>query len=109
MWEEYSAGKGESMQKIAAMYRWSGGTDYRHTCFECRNLIKVKAGKRTCFKCLAYGNTESSATDWKASYIACKYFGKEFTGRTIFEREQGSRVKESDDIPGQMSIADFGI
>lgn len=28
------------MTKIESMYRWSGGTDYRHTCYECPNLKK---------------------------------------------------------------------
>lgn len=34
------------MTKIESMYRWSGGTDYRHTCYEYPNLKKTKAGKR---------------------------------------------------------------
>lgn len=94
------------MTKIESMYRWSRGTDYRHTCYECPNLKKIKAGKRQVYKCMVYGITSSAASDWKASYIACRFFGKTHKGRPVMELYTGKR-QETDHIPGQMNIEDF--
>lgn len=87
------------------MYEWSGGTDYRHTCYECPNCIRQSAGKRTVYKCKAYGITESSATDWKASYIACKHYGKPAPNPPVFFRDKNP-IPEGE-IEGQMNIMDF--
>lgn len=96
------------MRKISAMYQWSGGTDYCHTCYECRNCIKIKKGSRTVYKCLIYGNTDSTASDWKASEIACKAFNREPPEIPIIKtgiiREKISEPKE---IEGQMSIEEY--
>lgn len=91
------------MRKISAMYQWSGGTDYRHTCYECRNCIKVDK-KRSIYKCRSYGITGSSATDWRASYIACKAFNQDPPEVPIFEIKMAA-VKELPE--GQMSLFDF--
>lgn len=93
------------MRKISAMYECSGGTDYRHTCYECRNLRRIKKGNREVYKCQAYGNTDSAASDWKASYIACRHFNKPCPQLSIIKmahREQASEAME-----GQISLFDF--
>lgn len=90
------------MRKISAMYQWSGGTDYRHTCHECRNCVQKKQNKRTVHKCLSYGDTESPETDWKESFIACKAFSKKSPKIPLILQGAGE-----DQITGQMSIADF--
>lgn len=96
------------MRKISAMYEWSGGTDYRHTCYECDHCKKIKCGSRTVYKCLVYGNTDSVASDWKASYIACRHFNKPLPDRTVIQMQP--RKKSPDEqIEGQMSIEDFLI
>lgn len=94
------------MTKIESMYRWSGGTDYRHTCYECPNLKKIKVGKRQVYKCKVYGITDSSETTWKESNIACRFFGKPHKGKTVMELYTGKR-QETDNIPGQMTPEDF--
>lgn len=92
------------MRKISAMYQWSGGTDYRNTCYECKNCRKIKKGSRTVYKCLSYGNTDSSATDWKQSYIACRAFNQDPPKIPVFEIGTG----KVEDLPeGQMSLFDF--
>lgn len=96
------------MTKIESMYRWSGGTDYRHTCYECPNLKKIKTGKRQVYKCTVYGMTSSTASDWKASYIACRFFGQTYTGKPVMEQSH-DRQQEEEQIPGQMSIFDMGL
>lgn len=94
------------MRKISAMYQWSGGTDYRHTCSECKNCIKAKTGKRSVFKCLAYGNTGNAETDWKASFIACKAFDQDPPAVPIIK--SGGREGKADvETEGQISIFDF--
>ncbi len=64
------------MRKISAMYQWSGGTDAKHSCSECKNCISVQRGKREVRKCVSYGNTEDPYTDWNPAYTACKAFDK---------------------------------
>lgn len=50
-----------------------------------QNLIRVEAGKRKIYKCLVYGNTASVATDWKASYMACRHFNQPVPERPLIE------------------------
>ena len=94
------------MTKIQAMYKWSGGTDYCHTCHECKNCVRLQKGKRTVYKCLSYGNTDSEATDWKASYIACKAYGLTPPDVPVIEVATKKRAPDPN-ITGQMSIFDF--
>lgn len=82
------------MKTIAQMYEWSGGTDYRHTCYECRNCRQVKKGRKTVYQCQLYGEAE-----WKPSYIACKAFNQNRT----FKKEK----QEKQDMQGQMSLFDL--
>lgn len=93
------------MNKISAMYKYSGGTDYRHTCSECKNCVKVGKGNRSVYKCLVYGNTNSAASDWKISYIACKHYNLPVPERTVIKLI--SRDIPEDNIAGQMSIFDI--
>lgn len=96
----------KTMRKISAMYQWSGGTDYRHTCYECKNCKKIKKGSRTVYKCLSYGDTSSVATDWKASYIACKAFNQ--TPPEIPVIKLGATKTQEPELPdGQLSLFDF--
>ena len=94
------------MTKIHAMYKWSGGTDYRYTCYECKNCQRFKKGNRTVYKCLIYGNTDSSASDWKASYIACKAFDQEPPERPVIELGT-KKVHEPEFPEGQLSLFDL--
>lgn len=90
------------MRKISQMYQWSGGTDYRHLCYECKHCIKVKRGSSLIDKCRAYG-TEGIETDWNRGYIACKEFNGLLPEVPIYEA--GS--SKNKDCEGQMTIEDF--
>lgn len=92
------------MDKSEQMYKWSGGTDYRHTCNECSNCIKVPMGSRKVDKCKAYGVNDSTETNWRASYIACRHFGKVPPEVPVIEL---FRKRKQMEIEGQMSLADF--
>lgn len=93
------------MRKISAMYEWSGGTDYRHICYECRNCQKVKKGNRSVYKCMAYGNTDSASSDWKASYIACKHFNKPVPAVPVIRITK--REQDAQEIEGQLNIEEY--
>lgn len=94
------------MRKISAMYEWSGGTDYRHTCYECKNCQKSPKGNRTVYKCLIYGDTDSSASDWKASYIACRAFDQDPPEIPVIKL--GVARNQEPELPdGQLSLFDF--
>lgn len=95
------------MRKISKMYEWSGGTDWTHVCKECKNCQKFQKGNRSVYKCLIYGNTDSEASDWKASYIACKKFNADYTGTPIIELVKRQPKKKNEEIEGQMRIEDF--
>lgn len=94
------------MTKIESMYQWSGGTDYRHTCYECRNCLRVKRRGRQVYKCLVYGCTDTAETDWKEFNIACRFYNQIHRGEPLMKMYTGKK-QESSDIPGQMSLDDF--
>lgn len=89
------------MRKISEMYEWSGGTDYRHTCKECKNCVIAWRGKRIVYKCRSYGISASSATDWNAANIACRNFDR------TPPRIPVSHSVKNEEIDGQMNIFDF--
>lgn len=93
------------MNKINAMYKVFG-TDYRHTCYECNYCQKHQKGSRSIYKCKIYGNTDSSASDWKASNIACKCFNKDYSGAPIIELVK-HQPREDQTIEGQITIEEY--
>lgn len=97
------------MRKISAMYEWSGGMDYRHTCGECKNCIRVQAGKRTVLKCMSYCVSASPASDWNANSMACRAFDRSPPKIPVSQSdfEGGNRITGSEIIQGQMTIFDF--
>lgn len=97
------------MAKISTMYRWSGGTDYHNTCYECTNCLRIKRGSRTGYKCQAYGVTEGHETDWNHANIACKHFNQPPPEIPVIElgRRKSERKESTGEIPGQMDIMDF--
>lgn len=95
----------KKMRKISAMYEWSGGTDYRHTCYECKNCIRQQAGKRISYICSIYQKLFDNTEKWKEYNIACKFFGKTYDGPML--QQKPKRQQEPEQIDGQMSIFDF--
>lgn len=95
------------MRKISQMYQWSGGTDYRNTCYKCDNCIKVKRGSSQVYKCRTYGATEDRETDWNPANIACKYFNKPPQETLVMKMCECKKSRQTDAIEGQMNISDF--
>ena len=104
---------GKTMRKISPMYQWSGGTDYRHTCAECKNLVTIRKCSRAIYKCRSYGNTSGHETDWKASSVACKAFGQDPPAVPLIFQDSiknvpaGAQQHTTEIIYGQMSIFDY--
>jgi hypothetical protein len=75
-------------RKIDAMHQEYGIDKQGRMCKGCVNYSSYIWRSRTVRKCLAYGDTRSESTDWKASYIGCGLYGKLFEGtgrRTMIE------------------------
>ena len=56
------------------------------------------------YKCMAYGNTDSASSDWKASYIACKHFNKPIPAVPVIKITK--REQDAQEIEGQLSIGE---
>lgn len=63
-----------SKRKLPAMHEAYGVSHIPHKCRECCNFRTYESGKRRFFKCAAYGDTASTATDWGANFLACGMF-----------------------------------
>lgn len=90
--------------KIELMHRIFGKNE-KLCCIECSHFKRKTYGSRTYRKCEVYGDSNSTGTDWKASYIACGLAPwKAYTGRQIVELARAKRKSKDDDIPGQMKM-----
>ena len=80
-------------------------------CRDCCNFTSYKWRDRTVRKCIAYGDTRSEATDWRASNSACGLYNVLFeeTGkRTMLEMlPRGGRPKEAPVCRGQIGFKDL--
>lgn len=92
------------MRKISAMYEWSGGTDYRRTCYECSRCKKLNIGKNSVYRCANY---DPNNTNWNAANIACKFFNEIKVPPLVTVVKEKKRESEEAVMPGQMNIFDF--
>lgn len=98
------------MIKISAMYKWSGGTDYRNVCKWCRNCIQTHRGRKKVYKCRVYGITDGPETDWKPEHIACKKFDIQYSGTPIlFQRGGAQEVKNTPKVEREVSGEQMNI
>lgn len=58
------------LRKIDAMYKLYGCVSWR-SCRDCPYLIGYEYNGRHYYKCKAYGDSNSEATDWRLYYHAC--------------------------------------
>ncbi len=90
--------------KIELMHRIFGKNE-KLCCIECSHFKRKTYGSRTYRKCEVYGDSNSTGTDWKASYIACGLAPwKAYTGRQIVELARAKRKSKDDGISGQMKM-----
>lgn len=89
-----------SEKKISLMHRLFGATN--HICKECGNFKRHKYHDRVYRKCLIYGDTNSEATDWNASYQACGKFNESYDGTPVVEwKKSQPKTKTIERIEGQ--------
>lgn len=92
-------------RKIEAMHAYYGNAP--GFCRDCDNLCR-KLWDKTYYKCLAYGDSNSEATDWRISWTACGMLDKELPDDWIplIDRlKQEPRPKEPEpELEGQMNI-----
>lgn len=93
-----------SDRKIDLMHQYFGKAD--GFCKECSNLVK-HTKNRSYYKCRAYGETASDASDWRTGYRACGLYNKPYIGRRIIELARRNR-STTDQIEGQLSLFDDG-
>lgn len=67
-----------------------------------------KVWSRAYHKCKVYGDSNSEATDWRKSWIACGLIDKPFPegDRRVVEMVSARR-KEEEQIPGQISMEEL--
>lgn len=96
------------LRKINAMYKLYGCVSWR-TCKDCPYLIGYDYHGRHYYKCKAYGNTASEATDWRLYYHAC---GLIVMGMptdhipVLYRLKHGARGNDNQPIPGQITMFD---
>lgn len=90
--------------KIELMHQMFG-KNKKFCCIECSHFKRRTYGGRTYDKCEVYGDSNSTGTDWKASYIACGLAPHEqYAGRPIVGLARAKKRTKDDDIPGQMKM-----
>lgn len=92
-------------RKIEAMYAAYGRSS--HLCKECCHFVR-KEYARMYFKCKAYGDSNSEATDWRANWMACGLFGKPLRDFVPMVDRLKHSGRKAPDVPlvGQISIFD---
>lgn len=79
------------------------------TCGMCQHFARISAGNHTnLFKCRAYGYTNSEATDWKKSSLACGLIDKPIDGLTPLIEVLKHESKKNTNAPVQGQIDMFG-
>ena len=91
-----------TVRKIEAMHKYYGYGSGR--CEHCPHFQK-KVFDKTYYKCLVYGNSNSEATDWRCSYLACGLIDKPFpTDETRIVNRIIASKRESEPLPGQIAM-----
>ena len=90
-------------RKIDAMYR-EYGKDCAHKCADCPNLCIHMTSKRR-YKCEAYGESSSAATDWAKKWAACGLYGKHLPADHVPLIRRLPRAKRQEKpLDGQMGF-----
>lgn len=89
-------------RKITAMHR-EYGKDIAHRCANCKNFCIHATTSRTRYKCIAYGVSFSSATDWAKKWAACGLYGKPLAADHVPLIKRLPRTKRKEEpLDGQM-------
>ena len=95
----------KSIRKIAAMHELYGELPDKK-CADCQHLCGYRQS-RIWYKCLAYGNSSSEATDWANGWTACGLYNQPIpqNQRPIIDiLKSSSKKREQTKIHGQVSL-----
>ena len=92
-------------RKIAAMHK-EYGKSYGNKCAGCPSLVCHEGHTRRYYKCKAYGDSMSDATDWARSWPACGLYGQPVDkDRTpLIERLKHAKRPNNEPVEGQISM-----
>lgn len=66
--------KRRAAARLATMHARYGDGPAGTTCGACASLIGHHVNRRSFFKCARYGDSSSTATDWRKKWAACGAF-----------------------------------
>lgn len=92
-------------RKLAAMHK-EYGRAYGLRCDGCPSLVLNRGHTRNYYKCKAYGDSASEATDWARSWPACGLHGQPVDkDRTpLLERLKRAKRPNNKPVEGQISM-----
>ena len=92
-------------RKITAMHK-EYGKAHGYKCEGCQQLVCREGHTRRYYKCTAYGDSMSEATDWARSWPACGLYGQPVDkGRTpLLERLKHAKRPDNKPVEGQISM-----
>lgn len=93
-------------RKLPAMHDAYGISHIQHKCRECCNFRMYEYRCKHYFKCVAYGESSSEATDWRANYLACGLFNIPVGNRVPLLEQIKHQCRKVPSIPidGQIMI-----
>ena len=94
----------KNIRKIDLMHHLFGKAAGMHICKECSNFAVGRYHSKFLKKCKVYGLTHSEASDWANKYEACGMFNKEYDGVPIIQYVKHNRLKQEEQIEGQLSF-----
>lgn len=93
------------MKKIAFMHSVFGRE--RGDCSECKHLEVRSGHQKVYFMCAIYGDSNSTATDWRREWQACGMKNQKPKTTEPMYTQAKSEKKPEEQIEGQMSLSDF--
>lgn len=91
-------------RKITAMHR-EYGKDTAHRCADCSNICIYATSRYTRYKCMAYGVSFSSKTDWTKKWAACGLYGKPLPADHVPLIKQLTKTKKQEKpLDGQITF-----
>lgn len=94
-------------RKIDAMHKVYGYGN--NICGNCVHFQRRRSAGRAYFKCAAYGESSSEATDWRVNWIGCGLHNKPLPDghRPLIEMLKRETRKQEEPIDGQMRLEEL--
>lgn len=93
------------VEKMYQLY----GMEKGKRCGDCKHFLRQSYRGKTYFKCSLYGCSNCQSTDFRVSYDACGMYNKTRDPKQDKPIVKMRMQNDTEQIDGQMSLADFGI